>query len=174
MTGVSREAVLARVASPMRPSPKGPRTNAHTGTALTEDEIGYVIEGLAFSQRPIRAATKEVTEHHDLGPRGTFILALVAQGVTSPMELASVLRVGRSLITAELVRLTNAGLVTSTEGVKDRRRLQLSLTEAGQTAREKVRSAMGQIVTENLAAYTPDEIRLFAQMLHDTRQGLTE
>jgi DNA-binding MarR family transcriptional regulator len=131
-----------------------------------------VIEGLAFSQRPIRAATKQVTERYDLGPRGAFILALVAQGISSPMELASVLCVGRSLITAELVRLTNAGLIATTEGTKDRRRLQLSLTPSGKAAREQVRTAMGQIVTENLSAYAPDELRLFAQMLRDTRRGL--
>ncbi len=166
-----RDAVLEKVASPLRREAEArPRLKKANGAAqLSEEEIGFVIEGLAFSQRPIRAAGKLVTERYGLGPRGAFILALIAGGIVYPMDLAAVLRTGRSLITAELARLTDAKLIKATPDADDRRMLQLALTPLGLAAREQVREAMGRIVTENLAAYSADEIRLFARMLRDAR-----
>jgi DNA-binding MarR family transcriptional regulator len=134
------------------------------------DELDQVIEGLAFAVRPIREATSQITREHALGPRGAFILRLIAGGVCYPLELATALKVGRSLITAELDKLREAGLVTSTQGEDDRRRSRLALTPEGKAAGKQVRVAMRKIVASNLADYSSEEMLLFAKMLRDARR----
>ena len=168
MTRTSRQKVLERFESPKA---KGARAVAADGPASMEwSELGLVVEGLAFAGRPIRHAAGSVTRRFGLGPRGAFILSLVSGGVAYPNELALALRTGRSLITAELTRLTEAGLVEATPGETDRRRSRLSLTPAGEAACEEVRNAMRGFVTRNLAAYSADEVRLFIRMLRDVRE----
>ena len=138
--------------------------------SLGWNELGLVAEGLAYAQRPLRAATRQVTQHYDLGPRGAWILSLISGGRCYPLDLSKALKAGRSLITAELVRLTRAGLVTATADSEDRRRSQLALTPLGQQACERVRAEMARIVRRNLSAYSPDQVRLFISMLRDVRR----
>ncbi len=152
-------------------SARRPRDSAAVDSeALGWDELGLVIEGLAFGQRPLRAATRDVTHQYNLGPRGAWILSLVSGGKRYPLELSEMLKTGRSLITAELVRLTNAGLVTTRPDLEDRRRSEISLTPLGQAACQRVRSEMERIVRRNLLGYSAEQIRLFSRMLRDVRQ----
>ena len=137
---------------------------------MTWEELGPVFEGLAFAPRPLRAATAQVTSKYDLGPRGAFILSLISGGKKYPLELSEMLKAGRSLITAELARLTEAGLVTATPGQHDRRRSELALTPLGQQECRHVREEMARIVRQNLAAYSVEDLELFARMLRDVRQ----
>lgn len=148
------------------------RTDPSPGStdALGWTEIAPVIEGLAFSARPLKAATREVTGRYALGPRGTFILSLIANGLRYPAEISQMLMVGRSLITAELGRLTDAGLISARPGASDRRRSELALTPRGRAACDEVRAEMARLVRENLASYSPGEIALFARMLRDARK----
>ncbi len=138
--------------------------------SLGWDELGLVCEGLAFGQRPLRAATRGLTRQYDLGPRGAWILSLISGGKRYPLELSGALKSGRSLITAELARLTEAGLVTASQGRPDRRRSELALTPLGQKACQRVREEMARIVRRNLAQYSAEEVRLFSRMLRDVRQ----
>ena len=120
-------------------------------------------------ETPLREATDGVTRRYNLGPRGAYILRLLANGLLYPLDLATALCCGRSLITAELGRLTEAGLVNSRPGQTDRRRSVLTLTALGQKETEKLRQEIRSIVSANLADYTPDEVRKFAVMLHAAR-----
>lgn len=171
MSAASRDKLLGKLETPAGRSVGQRLSNELPGDApLLWEEIGYVVEGLALAQRPIRAAASEVTSRYGLGPRGAFILSLIQGGLLFPHELAEALKTGRSLITAELARLTDAGLIASRPGATDRRRTELSLTEEGARACEEVRSAMQRILLRNLSGYTPEQIRLFGHMLHDCRR----
>lgn len=141
--------------------------------ALTWDDIGFLVHGMSFASRPLHRATAGVTKRYDLGPRGAWILNLVSIGLVYPHELAEMFRIGRSLVSAELARLTEAGLITSRQGTGDRRRSELALTAEGQAACEQVRHDLAGLVTESLAHYTPEEIRLCARMLADMRNPPT-
>ena len=137
--------------------------------AMDWNELGLVCEGLAYGQRLLKAATKPVTRQYSLGPRGAFILSLISGGARYPLDLANAMKCGRSLITAELIRLTDAGLVIAHPGEKDRRRSELALTAEGESACERVRGEMERLVRRNMAAYTADDVRLFSRMLRDIR-----
>lgn len=129
------------------------------------DEIAFVAEGLAFAPRALRAATATVTERYGLGPRGAWILNLMSHGVAYPLELAEVFEVGRSLITAELARLTEAGLVDARPGKHDRRKTELSLTALGLAASGEIRAELSEIIRRRLAGFDAAEVRLAAEVL---------
>jgi DNA-binding MarR family transcriptional regulator len=129
------------------------------------DTIGKLVEGLAYSSRPIHASVRDVTKKLGLGRRGPFILNLVSEGAEFPNELATKFRTSRSLITADLNRLIDAGLLTSAPAETDKRRTRLQLTEAGRIVCGNIRREMARIVTRNLVAYSEDETRLFMEML---------
>lgn len=134
---------------------------------LSPDELGQIVEGLTFAQRPIKGAAARTIKAHSLGPRGPWICTLVASGVNYPLELATALKCGRSLVTAELARLTEAGLITATPGRHDRRRSELTLTPAGKKAAGQVRSELVRILRRNLGGYSVEQLQLFARMLKD-------
>ena len=148
-------------------------TSYYTGVERSGDldwiDIGFLCEGLAFAQRPLREGNQKVIKQYNLGPRGAFILNLLANGLLYPLELANALCCGRSLITAELARLTEAGLVTSRPGEVDRRRTELTLTKLGEQALAEIRAETSRIIRTNLAGYSPDEIRKLAVMLRALR-----
>lgn len=139
----------------------------HPLAALTRDEMAQIVEGLTFARRGIEGAAARTIKAHSLGPRGAWICTLIAGGVNYPLELATALKCGRSLVTAELVRLTEAGLITATPGKHDRRRSELALTKKGEAAANQTRSELVRILRRNLAGYSADELRLFVKMLAD-------
>jgi DNA-binding MarR family transcriptional regulator len=147
--------------------------SSHAGDKRTGpldwEDIGFLCEGLAFAQRPLREGTERITRQYDLGPRGAFILNLLSNGLMYPLDLANALGCGRSLITAELSRLTDAGLVATRPGTVDRRRVELTLTPEGQEATTAIRQETSRIIRDNLCGYSVDEIRKFAEMLRAVR-----
>ncbi len=106
-----------------------------------------------------------VTEHYNLGPRGAWILNVISHGVAYPLELSQVFCVGRSLITAEIARLTEAGLVDARPGQDDRRKTELTLTPRGKQASGEIRAEMLRIVRRRLAGFAPGEVRLVSEAL---------
>lgn len=136
---------------------------------LSWDEIGFVCEGLSLASRPMSLATKSITEEYSLGPRGAWIVLLVTAGEVFPMDLTKIFQVGRSLITAELNRLIDAGLITYRKSAVDARRIELALTPLGEKVCERVKAETAKLVLGRLKMYTRDEVLLCAQMLRDFR-----
>ena len=137
--------------------------------SLTWEEIGFLCEGMSLASRPMGLAVKDITKEYSLGPRGAWITALIAAGQIYPLDLAKAFRVGRSLITAELVRLAEAGLIEYEQNVQDGRRVELKLTALGNTVQRRVRQGLSKLVLQRLSAYTREEVLLCARMLHDFR-----
>lgn len=133
--------------------------------AIGWEETSFLAEGLAFGPRALRAATAKVTERYSLGPRGAWILNVISHGVAYPLELSQVFCVGRSLITAELSRLTEAGLVDARPGKDDRRKTELTLTPLGREASTEIREEFLRIVRRRLAGFDAQEVRLVAEAL---------
>ena len=149
----------------MAPKPK---------STLSWDEIGFICEGMAFASRALRPATTGINEEFSLGPRGAWILSLILNGTVYPLDIANVIGSGRSLISAELARLTEAGLIQSRKNPEDGRRTELLLTPLGEEASRRVRAGLSEIVMRQLGSYTREEMLLCARMLHDFRKAAGE
>jgi len=134
---------------------------------MTWEEIGYLAQGFAFSSRPLKEASRTVTDEFSLGPRGAWILILISNGQVYPLDLTNVFRVGRSIITAELIRLNAARLITYRQGSEDRRRVELALTSLGATTVQRVRDEMSRLIQRRLAHYSRDEVLTCARLLND-------
>ena len=164
MNHADREKTLRNFSSELnRLTPE--RAPKPDGTDFSAAEVAFLAEGLAFSQRALRAATGKVTERYNLGPRGAWILNVVSNGIKYPLQLATIFRVGRSLITAELVRLTEAGLIETRPGADDRRKTELTLTPLGVKASAEVRAEFSVIVHRRLAGFEPADLRIAAEVL---------
>jgi DNA-binding MarR family transcriptional regulator len=137
--------------------------------SLTWEEIGFVCEGLSLATRPVELAVQDITSEYSLGPRGPWIAILIATGQIYPLDLAKLFRVGRSLITAELGRMAEAGLIQYEQNKEDGRRTNLKLTARGNTVQERVKKELSKLILQRLAAYSRKEVLLCAQMLRDFR-----
>lgn len=140
------------------------------GAPLDWGDIGVLVQGLAFAPRTLEVATRSVTGRCSLGPRGAWILSLIDSGVCQPAQIALALRIGRSLVSVELARLVDAGLVSSTPVGDDRRRQSLALTAEGKAELDSVRATLEDTVRTALSKYTPEQVRLCSQLLDDLRR----
>ena len=134
---------------------------------LSDEEVAHLCSVMGVAPRQLAKAREAITEQFDLGPRGAWILGMIGVGIDSPSGLADALRIGRSLATTELNRLSDAGLIEALRGRSDGRRSQLILTAAGHEAHERLGRALTTFVNTRLAAYTRDELLLCARILRD-------
>lgn len=134
---------------------------------LSWDEISFITGGMTLALRPISTATNNITKEYSLGRRGAWILILISTGHVFPLELTNVFRVGRSLVTAELTRLTEAGLINYRKSNRDGRRTELALTPLGEKVCLQVRELLTNLVIQRLSGYTRSEILLCARLLRD-------
>jgi DNA-binding MarR family transcriptional regulator len=138
---------------------------------LSRDDIGYFSQAVASSRGQFAHATKAMCEEFELAPRGPFIIGMLGRKALSPHELADFYGVGRSLITAELSKLSDAGLIEQVKDGSDGRRVTLSLTPAGWTVYNRLGEDMGAFLAKRLSGYTRDEIMLCARLLSDFAKG---
>jgi DNA-binding MarR family transcriptional regulator len=145
------------------------RTRRANALKLSWDEINFLCAGMALAARSMGVATRPITEEFSLGPRGAWITVLITTGQVHPLDLTNIFQVGRSLITAELTRLTEAGLITYGKSASDGRQVQLKLTPLGNTVQRRVRGELSNLVKQSLSAFKREEILLCARMLGELR-----
>ena len=141
-------------------------TQPKTGP-LSDEEVAHLCSVMGVAPRQLAKAREAITEQFDLGPRGAWILGMIGVGIDSPSRLADALRIGRSLATTELNRLSDAGLIEAQRGAGDGRRSQLLLTASGREANERLGLALTAFVNTRLGGYTREELLLCARILRD-------
>lgn len=134
---------------------------------LTREDVMVFCSAIAQAPRQMREARQAVTDQYDLGPRGAWILGLISVGFDSPSALAAPLMIGRSLITAELKRLTEADLIVYRKHDGDGRRWELALTPLGETANRQLTRDIRKMLQMRLSSYTRDQILLCVSILRD-------
>lgn len=137
---------------------------------LATNEIVMFSSAIAQAAVKVRETRQEITDRYDLGPRGSWILDLIYAGFDSPSRLANPMGIGRSLVTAELKRLTEAGLIEQAQCPDDRRRLMLTLTALGDRTRRQVIDDMSAFLEDRLGEHSREEL-LFCGRLLQTFAG---
>ena len=138
---------------------------------LSHEEMRAFTHALTSARGQFTYATKALCVEFSLGPRGPWIIGMIGRGPIAPNELAEFYNVGRSLITAELNKLVDAGLIAQTRDKTDGRRVTLSLTPTGRRVFNRLRDDLHIFVSERLSGHSRDDIMLCAQILNDFAQG---
>lgn len=121
-----------------------------------------------LAQRELLAAAKGIRDEFDLGPRGTWILGLIATGrIKTQADIVKRYKLGRSMIAEEMALLTKAGLVACTPHESDRRQITVSLTEWGVRANTRMGEAMAARLAERLGKYTLGDFLFCTGLLED-------
>jgi DNA-binding MarR family transcriptional regulator len=135
---------------------------------LSWDEIAILAHGMSFATQTVKAATDSITEEYGLGPRGAWILRLIeSRSVVYPLDVTNVFQIGRSLITAELTRLAEAGLIAYCKPIGDRRRIELHLTPLGQQVAARVREELSKVILDRLSSFSRDDVLMCSRILHE-------
>jgi len=134
---------------------------------LTAHEIAVFCNVLGVAPRQLANGREAITERYDLGPRGAWIIGLLEIGVNSPSALTEALCIGRSLVTAEINRLLQAGLVAGNQNAQDGRRTILELTEEGKSVSKELRRTINDLVTSRLAGHSREDVLACIALLQD-------
>ena len=147
-------------------------TRARTSIAnISAGEAGFFFGALAAARDRMGEVTQDLAREYGLGPRGPWIVALISRRPISPYEVASMLNIGRSLVTAELTQLQEAGLVHYERSTSDRRRVELSLTPEGFVLANRVSDGLVALLQGRLKRYSKKHLALVGQMLTDLAGG---
>lgn len=139
--------------------------------AYSPDEVGMFFGALASARDQFGHVTKRIAREFGIGPRGPWIVGLIGRQPASPHELAAFFNIGRSLITAELRQLQDAGLINYVKSERDGRKVELSLTPLGHELREQVASGLGRLFDERLGNYSKADVMFCARLLSDFARG---
>jgi DNA-binding MarR family transcriptional regulator len=133
---------------------------------LSANETGLIAQGFTLANRLLRQTTSSVTLDHNLGPRGAWIVRLIAGGkVIHPLDVTNFFVISRSVISDELARLLQARLIVYRKSRRDGRRVELALTALGEKVSRRVRKEIGHLITQRFSSYSRDEVLRFGRML---------
>lgn len=131
-------------------------------------DIGRFAEAIMLAQRELLTAAKDIRDEFGLGPRGTWILGLIATGqIKTQADVVKRYKIGRSMIAEEMALLTKAGLVACTPHETDRRQIALCLTGLGERANARMGGAMASLMAERLEKYTLADLLFCTGLLED-------
>jgi DNA-binding MarR family transcriptional regulator len=139
---------------------------AGTPLKLSSKETGLIAQGFTLANRLLRQTTSGVNLDYDLGPRGAWIVRLIAGGtVIHPLDVTNFFEISRSVISDELARLLQSRLIVYRKSRRDGRRVELALTPLGEKVSQRVRKEINQLITRRFAVYSRDEVLSFGRML---------
>jgi DNA-binding MarR family transcriptional regulator len=81
------------------------------------------------------------------------------------ITVAKLLGLDRSTTGMVLTKLEKAGLIGRSVGARDRRKLSLKLTRAGERMLQRLKAPAARVIERQLSAFSPRERRLFLAML---------
>jgi DNA-binding MarR family transcriptional regulator len=145
------------------------RNSTHRGSLIIPwPDIGRFAEAIMLAQRELLAAAKSIRDEFSLGPRGTWILGLIATGrIKTQADVVRRYKVGRSMIAEEIALLAKAGLINCEPHESDRRQVALSLTGSGIRANARMGEAMAARMSERLDRYTLGDLLFCTGLLED-------
>lgn len=140
------------------------KTGSHL--RLSAKETGLIAQGFTLANRALRRTTNGVAVDHNLGPRGAWIVRLIAGGkVIHPLDVTNFFEISRSVISDELARLLKSRLIVYRKSRRDGRRVELALTPLGEKVSRRVRKEIGELIAQRFAAYSREEVLGFGRML---------
>ena len=129
-------------------------------------EIGRFAEAISLARKELFAPVQDIRAHYQLGPRGIWIIGLIANGrVRVQSDIARLWHIGRSMVTEEISALNRAGLVTTRLDEADRRQVRIELTSRGHGVNHQLGQSFSELIEERLIGFNSDEINLCIRLL---------
>lgn len=123
------------------------------------ESIGYLLKQVRSAME--RAVDDEMAEHDLTGVQWGPLLMIDHGLGTTAAELARIACVDTGAVTRMLDRLEAKGLIRRTPCPKDRRVVQLELTEAGQELCGKIPYGLSRVLNSMLRGFTEAELATF-------------
>ena len=150
------------------PPSSASQASAEPALSVTWSEIGRLAEAITFARTQLFAPAQGIREAHRLGPRGIWILGLISSGrIRFQSDIAKLWNLARSMVTEEMNRLIEAGLVATRPDDADRRQIRLELTAKGHQVNDQLGSAFAEVINTRLAGYSHEDLALCIRLLDD-------
>jgi cytochrome P450/DNA-binding MarR family transcriptional regulator len=144
---------MARNGATKRDEPDMPAADAEPAARARQ-----ILELLPVLRQAVTARVQAAGVDHELSLRQYAALVTIRDGAASPGELARRWQVTPAVVTGIVDRLERRGLVRREPDPADRRRLRLTLTEAGLAAGREIERALSDDLAARLATASPDEL----------------
>ncbi|RPI84492.1 MAG: MarR family transcriptional regulator [Chloroflexi bacterium] len=106
----------------------------------------------------IRAHIRQAAEQYDISVEQFHILRHIRRGICSVSELAEAKTISRPAVSQAVEALVQKGLIERSPGDRDRRFIQLALTESGNNLLDSVIDSTRQWMVELLEPLNEDEL----------------
>jgi len=144
-----------------RPSP------AHLHARLPSGPIGRLLASIGNLSTSLGAIHSRFAQANDIGPRGIWILSWISEGQGNPGAIARAMILPPSVISGDLNRLVECGLVVRQRAAADARRLDYSLTQAGQALLAQAHARYVEILADKFAKYPAEQVDALLRMLFE-------
>jgi DNA-binding MarR family transcriptional regulator len=146
------------------PSASPDRVAAHPGG----DARDVLMHDLAALTLPmmwtLRQASVRALEPLGLRPIQGLVLGIVEQGVDSPKEIAELLDLSPPMLSGLLGDLEERDLIVRSPHPDDRRRVRLTLSEAGHDATERITTLWIQVMRERLGHLGDEDLSVLLRI----------
>ena len=145
---------------------------AHTSESATDSQAAIVLRAVPSLERWLEA-TLSANGETDLSVRQLAVLQQIADGATTPGQIAKALHVTPAVITGLVDRMERRGYVQRLESQADRRMVLLELTVSGEDARMLANEALTREIRGKLAKLSANERQNVASSIQLLNQTAT-
>ena len=109
----------------------------------------------------------------DMAPHHLMIMGVLAElsGTSHPAEIAEMTAISKPQMTHSIDRLTELGMIRRQHDAKDRRRVNIRLTEKGRATFEQADEVLKELIKERLSSLQAEDLRKLAESL-ETMSGI--
>lgn len=124
---------------------------AETGNAPAAGRQQSIVEALRRIIRAVELHSRKLEDEHGLTGPQLAALQAIASGSSSPSEVAQAIHLSAGTVSGILARLERRGLVERGPSARDRRRVELRLSELGTRVLERAPSLLQDRFRDELA-----------------------
>jgi DNA-binding MarR family transcriptional regulator len=118
----------------------------------------------------VRAHIRQAAEQHDLSVEQFHILRHIRRGQCSVSKLADAKNISRPAISQGVDMLVNKGFITRTTDTRDRRHVQLALTDSGNALLDTISEDTRQWMMQILSPLSDEELQALTQAMDSLRK----
>jgi DNA-binding MarR family transcriptional regulator len=129
--------------------------------------VGQFLASIGNLSTCLGAIHAGFSQEHGLGPRGIWMLSWISEGHGFPGYIAKAMKLPPSVVSGDLRRLVEAGLVVSERSGEDARRLRYTLTPPGAALLSQAHGLYVAALEGKIASYPAKDMRTMLRLLYE-------